>query len=299
MKALHIAKAIATILPMMTAPAFAGAFSQPTGLAVNSSGSLYVANQLSSKVLVFDKNFAAQPQLTITAGLNQPISLAIDPAPVFAQKGTLYVGNIGGAARITTYTLGGTQFTGTTYPAFRPYALAIGGDHVLYDFDNAATLNMYNTTFGTAILQSYPSVSMQYTPGLGAIGSDNGLFYIGDGKTILQYPEAMLYANHPAAGFFPIISSGPIAGSSFAMNFDNFHNAFITDPTGNAIVVRAIVGAVTLIKNLPSFPSGIALDKARNRLFVSFPNTNSVNVYKITYDGNNVPLTATLLKTLN
>ena len=73
------------------------------------------------------------------------------------------------------------------------------------------------------------------------------------------------------------------------MNFNNFHNAFITDPTGNAIVVRAIVGAVTLIKNLPSFPSGIALDKARNRLFVSFPNTNSVNVYKITYDGNNVP----------
>ena len=163
MKALHIAKAIATILPMMTAPAFAGAFSQPTGLAVDSSGSLYVANQLSSKVLVFDKNFAAQPQLTITAGLNQPISLAIDPAPVFAQKGTLYVGNIGGAARITTYTLGGTQFTGTTYPAFRPYALAIGGDHVLYDFDNAATLNMYNTTFGTAILQSYPSANTEHT----------------------------------------------------------------------------------------------------------------------------------------
>ena len=76
MKALHIAKAIATILPMMTAPAFAGAFSQPTGLAVNSSGSLYVANQLSSKVLVFDKNFAAQPQLTITAG-----SISRSPSP--------------------------------------------------------------------------------------------------------------------------------------------------------------------------------------------------------------------------
>ncbi|MGO9674622.1 MAG: hypothetical protein ACLPSF_10740 [Methylocella sp.] len=287
-------------MPMMTAPAFAGAFSQPTGLAVDSSGSLYVANQFSSKVLVFDKNFAPQPQLTITAGLNQPISLAIDPAPVFAQKGTLYVGNIGGAARITTYTLGGTQFTGTTFPAFRPYALAIGGDHVLYDFDNAATLNIYNTTFGSAILQSYPSASMQFTPGLGAIGSDNGLFYIGDGKTILQYPEAMLYANHPAAGFFPITGTGPIAVSTFAMNFDNFHNAFTTDPTGNAIVAaRAAVGAVTLIKNLPSFPSGIALDKARNRLFVSFPSTNTVNVYKITYDGNNVPLTATLLKTLN
>jgi hypothetical protein len=33
-------------------------------------------------------------------------------------------------------------------------------------------------------------------------------------------------------------------------------------------------------------------------LFVSFPNTNTVNVYKITYDTLNQPMTATLLTTL-
>ncbi len=145
MKLSHLVKTIATILPMMAVPAIAGTFSQPGGLAVDPSGNLYVANQLSNKVVVFDKNFAPQPQLTITAGLDQPISLAIDPTSIdFGAPGVLYIGNIGKTARITSYALGGTAISSTAFYAFRPYALAIGAGHVLYEFDNGATLNAYN-----------------------------------------------------------------------------------------------------------------------------------------------------------
>ncbi len=295
MKLSHLIKTAAIILPAMTAPVAAGTFSQPAGLAVDpNTGNLYVANQLSNKVIVFDKNFAQQTNLTITAGLDQPISLAIDPAGVLGAGGVLYVGNIGVRARITTYALGSTQISTNFFAAFRPYALAIGSGHVLYDFDNATTLNIYSTTFGTVTLQSYASTGLQSSPGLGAIGLNNGVFYIGDGQRVEVFSEPQLLANKVQGNS----ASGPIAGSTFAMTFDNFHNAFITDPTNKAVVVRTVPGALTLIQNLSSFPSGIALDKARNRLFVSFPSLNMINVYTVTYDANNLPTGATFVKSL-
>jgi hypothetical protein len=295
MKLSHIIKSVAVILAAMTAPVAAGTFSQPTGLAVDhNTGNLYVANQLSNTVVVFDKNLVQQAKLTITAGLSQPISLAIDPT--LGSTGTLYVGNIGSTPRITTYALGGTQISNNAFPAFRPYALAIGADHVLYEFDNAATLNIYNTVLGTTVLQSLSAGVVQFKPGLGAIGSDNGLFLLGDGFTQVDYyPEPILWKGIPAGH-----PTGTAAASTFAMSFDNFHNAFITDPTSKAVVVQSGVGVqgFPLIQNLTSFPSGIALDKPRNRLFVSFPSANSVKVYTITYNANNIPTGVTFLKNL-
>jgi DNA-binding beta-propeller fold protein YncE len=294
MKLSHLTLTIAAILPLLTAPVAAGTFSQPGGLAVDPNGNLYVANQTSNKVLVFDKNFAPQPQLTITAGLDQPISLALDTPGIFGGPGILYVGNIGNTARITSYALGGAAISNISFYAFRPYALAMGADHVLYEFDNATTLNIYNTAIDNYKILS---VTLNANPGIGAIGSDNGIFFFGNGQTLKARPEIELLSNIVRGNFG---DTGPIAGSTFAMAFDNFHNGFITDPTNNAVVVRLQLGrgALTLISKLTSFPSGIAVDKARNRLFVSFPNTNTVNVYKITYDTLNQPMTATLLTTL-
>jgi DNA-binding beta-propeller fold protein YncE len=296
MKLAHLIKSVAVILAAMTAPVAAGTFSQPTGLAVDpNTGNLYVANQLSNTVVVFDKNLVQQAKLTITAGLSQPISLAIDPT--LGSTGTLYVGNIGSTPRITTYALGGTQISNNAFPAFRPYALAIGADHVLYEFDNASTLYIYNTVVRTFTIQSFSASQIQNKPGLAAIGSDNGLFFYGDGQQIDFSSEPDLWRFNGTIRVSPL---GPIAGSTFAMNFDNFHNSFITDPTNKAIIaqVGAEINAFTLIKNLTSIPSGIALDKPRNRLFVSFPSANLVKVYTITYNANNIPTGVTFLKNL-
>ncbi len=291
MKFSLIMKAIATILPMMTAPAVAGTFSQPGGLALDANGNLYVASQLSNKVVVFDKNFVPQPQLTITAGLDQPISLAID------KTGVIYVGNIGVNARITAYNPNGTQITNRVYPAFRPYALAIGADNVLYDFDNAATLNIYNTMLQPSTLQSINiATQLKRTNGVSAILSNAGLFYVMDGQYLHFASEPEVIAGRITS----VGAVGPFGSSSFAMIADNFHNFFITDENNKAVnFVSANLSVATgLINNLPSIPTGIALDKARNRLFVSFPGLNMVNVYKLTYGTNNVATAATLLTTL-
>lgn len=293
MKLFTLGKTVAMILLMTTAPVVAGTFSQPGGLAVDANGNLYVASQLTNQVFVFDKTLTPQPQLTISAGLSQPISLAIDT------KGVLYVGNIGTTPQITAYNPNAFQTVARSFAAFRPYALAIGADNVLYSFDNATTLNVYNTTLVASTLQSY-NVSAQFgksTPGVAAMGSDNGLFYVWNANNLNYASEAQLFANKISV----ISGLGTVLGSaSFAMTFDKFHNAFVTDlGTKSVGLLQAnFAASYPLIGNLPAFPTGIALDKARNRLFVSLPSLNMVNVYTITYNANNIPSGATFVKTL-
>lgn len=57
---------------------------------------LWATAALTNKVVVFDQNLAPVPSLTITDGLNQPISLAI------GKTGVIYLGSIGTTPHITT-----------------------------------------------------------------------------------------------------------------------------------------------------------------------------------------------------
>ncbi|HXW71407.1 MAG TPA: hypothetical protein VEK34_08205 [Methylocella sp.] len=294
MKLTSLVKTAAVILPVTTAPVTAGVFNAPTGLAVDqNSGNLYVANEGSSKIIVFNDNLIQQPALTITAGINQPYTLAIDQdsIPLVTTTGTLYVGNLSGNPRqITTYVLGTTTQAPLSFPVTEPVAMAVGADHVLYEQDvSGPTLNVYNLVEGTSLIRSLPTGVM-----FSAIGSDNGLFYYGDGVNINVVSEPKVWSDQSSGGSK---LAGPI-GTTFSINFDNFHNAYFTTQSGEiyALTARLALGIMPLLNIANS--TGIAVDKTRNRLFVSVPSKNLVNVYSIVYGTNNVPQSLTLLKTL-
>ncbi|WP_036263412.1 hypothetical protein [Methylocapsa aurea] len=75
-----------------------------------------------------------------------------------------------------------------------------------------------------------------------------------------------------------------VIGSAFATAADANHNIFYTDPDGRNITVAAKGRAAkALLTNLPSSPYGIAFDKSRARLYVSFPSEHLIRAYKVTY----------------
>ena len=62
----------------------------PYGLALDTRGNLYVANENSDQVLVYDPNFVQQAAKSITSGLSAPAGVAFD------SKGNVHVANLTG-----------------------------------------------------------------------------------------------------------------------------------------------------------------------------------------------------------
>ena len=100
-----------------------------------------------------------------------------------------------------------------------------------------------------------------------------------------------------AAGLTPWRSDHFVAvvGTAFAATVDGAHNIFYTDPLGKDIAVTGKAysngqgGGATgvapkrLLTNLSSRPFGIAFDKARSRLYVSFPSEHLIRAYAVSY----------------
>ncbi len=125
---------------------------EPTGLALDSKGNLYVANYGNNQVLVYNPSYVQQTKKTITAGLNVSASLAVD------SKGNLYVANYGNSS-ITVYDSTGKQKTGSTITngILNPARIAIDALDDVWVNNNFDHLTMYST-YGTLIASSNPGV---------------------------------------------------------------------------------------------------------------------------------------------
>src|SRR5215471_17165481 len=79
----------ATMLMMLSClgHGWAQALDRPEGLALDANGNLYVANEGSNQVLVYNPNYVLQTTKSITSGLNAPTGVAFD------SKGNVYVAN--------------------------------------------------------------------------------------------------------------------------------------------------------------------------------------------------------------
>jgi len=291
-----------------------GAFTSgnaPGGLAIDSSGNLYVGS--SNKVIVFPPGASgnATPLRTITASSGGGFNgLALDNnGNLFATQTTGSVGSV------TAYT---ASSSGSVAPnASMPYQQAIqylnGGDIAVDPFGNVWVGNPFGNT-----ITGYQVVG---APGDGTFGS--AMYSMQLGSVALQRPYGMAFdqngnlwvANN--AGNSIVELSPTASGTATALNtltdvgtlrqpngltFDASGNLWVTDrssgspaiaefapgATGNVAPLARIVGSNTGL----SRPDGIALDQS-HKIYVANHNAGNVLIFAAGSNGNVAP-TATL-----
>ncbi len=323
----RIAKAAAVIAPIFVAStlgsgAEAGTLKSPYGLAVDqNSGSLYIADPTSSQIFAYNPNANA---FSAFATVSNPFSLAVNGnglvyAGIVGAGGHINVYNAQGqslnsmpvppgdspitmafdADNILYQSIGISSSTGAgeinayTNDVVLPYNRTLGLPGQTVTFTAYSQLQTYTEMpSGTKYALAYDNgqIFMLGTfPGMG--GNDN----IYDTQLLLS-GHAQDFANNvvecvPDPSCYAWVTSHilPLSGAAFAAAVDASHNIFYTDPDGMDIAVtgKAPVSARKLLTNLPSSPFGIALDKARSRLYVSFPSEHLIRAYKVTYSTQN------------
>ncbi len=121
------------------------AIATPYGLALDSSGTLYVADNPESAITEYPKGQTTH-SVTITDGLDSPLGLAID------KSGTLYVSNVG---MIQEYAHGSTSPTKTITGGgmTNPFGLALDKKQNLYIADFIAA-KVFELTKGSSTVKS-------------------------------------------------------------------------------------------------------------------------------------------------
>ncbi|MGO9674107.1 MAG: hypothetical protein ACLPSF_08070 [Methylocella sp.] len=182
--------------------------------------------------------------------------------------------------------------------------------------------------FGPSLqLQSYTCTSAPEGASF-ALAYDNGQVFMLFNGGLDAYDEQTLASGHAFEFFFtlqqtvdlgfpPFLTAFAmwksnhfvaVPGTAFAAAVDGAHNIFYSDPLGKDIAVTGKAysngqgGGATgvppkkLLANLSSRPFGIAFDKARSRLYVSFPSERLVRAYAVSYmtqNGVKVPALST------
>ncbi|ACK51061.1 hypothetical protein Msil_2122 [Methylocella silvestris BL2] len=317
----RIVKAAAVIASIFAASsgAEAGTLKAPYGLAVDqSAGSLYIADPAAGQIIAYNPKANA---LSAFALVSNPFSLAVNG------NGLLYAGIVGAGGHINVYNAQGQSINSMPVPpGDSPITMAFDADNILYQSKGVSTglgeINAYTndvTLPYNQVLDSPPSgfsfipynKLQTYTEMPSgtkyALGYDNGQIFMlgnlpGHGGNRNIYDTQLLLSGHAqdfsnqVAQCFDANCNAwinnhilALTGSSFAAAVDANHNIFYTDPDGMDIAVtgKPPVSFRKLLTNLPSSPYGIAFDKARSRLYVSFPGEHLIRAYKVTYSTQN------------
>ncbi len=137
----------------------------PTGIAFNSQGLMYVANSGSASVTVYDATGKQIPTATITAGLTNPIAIAVDGADdVWVDDAT---------TSLKAYSPGGTFLNTLSFGSGMP-TIAAHGRYV--DVAFSTSFEVFFT--GEALTAHIAGAQGQPTSFIGAMTSDShGNFY--------------------------------------------------------------------------------------------------------------------------
>lgn len=130
----------------------------PTALALDAAGNLWVVNQGSNRILKFNPSYVLQPKATITQGLDTPTGLAFD------SSGNLWVVN-SGASNVIEYT-NGVQNTAATISVDSPSSIAIDGLANIWVQTGPNSVNVYVKNYPYA---AQPTLLKTYTPGTSAV----------------------------------------------------------------------------------------------------------------------------------
>ncbi len=246
--------------------------SYPYGLAVDAKGNLYVANNGSSEILVYNPNYEQVPSKTITSGIVGPTGVAFDP------QGNLWVANYGASnggddGSVAEYVDGKEGLT-ITNAILGPEAIsvdALGNIWVENDFTNVTVygqLGIYpNNDAPTTLLQAYTPSTPIY-----GIATSGNIFAWGSNAAVNFAAETFLLLSGQYAGWY-------IDGQTFSLAADAHGNFYEANFSGQVTVSTPGSGITSSFATLSFTPNGIAVDSVRGRVYFSNYNGNSISVY--------------------
>ncbi|MDR7379894.1 DNA-binding beta-propeller fold protein YncE [Rhodoferax ferrireducens] len=230
-------------------------FSNPSGVALDASGNVYVSNAGSNTVKLITVGTRAVTTLGI--GFSFPIGAAVDPS------GNVYVADFNnsalkmiaaGTGTITTVGSGFSQPVGVSLDA--------GGNIYVADYGNGLVKMI---TAGTGTITTLGSGFSQPT---GVVVDSSGNVYVADfGANLVK----MI-----AAGTGTITTLGSGFNQPLGIAVDSSGNVYVADRANNAVkMIAAGTGTVTTLGSGFSQPWGVAVDASGN-VYVADYGTNSV-----------------------
>ena len=240
----------------------------PLGIAVDTTGKIYVANFFGNNVTIYGKNLKLEG--TISTGLDFPAAVGLGFG--VGMGDTIYVANNAGN-NITMYNSSLAQ-TGTITDSTleNPYSMYVDANDDIWVLDASGTTHLYLDN-GTPI----SSLNVGGTA-VGPMGSNVTVWGVSYGNGIVTYIGNVGLALHYGVGFQyaagPTWQAGGVAEDLTGLSY-------ATDPATNQVVINRLgVGTVASFST-PSEPYGIAVDPINQRIYVSQPNMNEVLVYNL------------------
>jgi DNA-binding beta-propeller fold protein YncE len=234
----------------------------PYGLAVAPNGNLYVANFGSNEILVYNPNYMQLTGKTITKNIAGPTAVVFDP------NGNLWVAN-NTSNRINEYSPSGAQnvLHTITHGISGPSALAIDGISDLWVQNDFSSVSVYA---GSGI---FPLITKSFVAGVTGIATYEKLVVFGN-NTSASTAYIANVLNSPNNDVFNFSTD-----SCFAMAFDLVGNLFCGNNNDTLSVYNFDSGNSAILANLPSFPTGLAVDAKRGRIYVALGTLNEILVY--------------------
>ncbi len=239
------------------------AFVNPSGLAVDASGNLYIADTGNNRVLKETLSAGSYTETTVpSTSLSSPLGVAVD------QAGNVYIADTGNN-RIVKENFSASGYIETpvvtTTSLNGPAFVAVDASGAIYIADTGGSLVLKETsTAGTSYTESTVNQSSLSLPlGLAVDGSGN--VYISDSghnRVLKETLSAGAYAEST------IVSAGLNGPDGIAL--DASGNVYIVD-TGNNRVLKEALSKSTYTASTLAFsnlaaPSAIALDASGNIL---------------------------------
>ena len=244
----------------------ASGLNNPSALAVDAKGNLWVANQGANNILKFNPNYVLQPKSTITAGINTPTGIALDPL------GNVWViDSVNGA--INEY-VNGVQNTAATITdgIVTPVGLAIDGLSNVWVANAFSNVTVYaeNAAYGAhdSLIQTFtpgtPVYSIAIVSGSLAWGSLSRASLTAIESELMQTPSTLDIPNSKTT----LAVAGGAKGVVYMANSD-----------GTISVYTPAKKSTSQFLNLGAVPTGIAVDTARGRVYISNAAANTISVY--------------------
>ena len=282
----------------------------PKGVAIDSSGNIWVANYSNNSLSKFTSIGAAASGSPFSGnGLDQPQLLAID------KSGDVWVTNAtgsGGDPTISRFTSSGSAASGSPISALAgPFAIAFDisgnawttnpGQYTVSEFNSSGTMLSPAIGWGNGSKMSAPN-------GFGIDASGN--LWIADGNLVIsalsEYTPST--ATPPVAGTWSTASpveggglSWPLgiaidgAGNVWASNNYNSYAAVSAYSTASSAFITPASGFIT--KNGAAFPASIAVDPSGN-VWVACEGTTGTNGTLTQYVGAATPLVTPIVANL-
>ena len=222
----------------------------PQGMAIDSQGNVFVANQLNYSISKFDSSGTLLATIGSAASLNYPMGLALDSA------GTLYAANYGSgpaANSVARFDAGGNFVASMTAQIDRPFAVAVDtGGHLFVGNWFLNTVSKFDAS-GT-FLATIGSSSTITNPG-GLVTTAAGELYVAsEGSGVISlFDAAGTYQSSIGSG------AGLLAPSGVAR--DRLGNLYVssgTDSSNSLISKFDSAGAFQFSWSIPNVSGFLA-----------------------------------------